>query len=85
MNRIMQNVIDRIDPHREALRLRTTIEDLKHSLMVLDENLSALLAFERETNPGAHAQPLSVRNLQERRDNLTATISVLQKRLDGIN
>lgn len=73
------------DPQREALRLRTTIEDLKHNVVVLDENLDALIAFERVSNLASFAQPLSVRNLQERRDNLTATISVLQKRLDAIS
>ncbi len=80
----MMVYLDRGEETRtHALRILTTIEDLKHNLAVIEENLKALAAYEHRCSPAATAQPLSIRNLQERRDNLTATIAILQRRLDA--
>jgi hypothetical protein len=74
------------DPNEDlpsvAGRLYATIEGLKNNLVVIEENLKALSAFEDQCNPGATTPPPAVRNLERRRDNLLATIFTLQKRLD---
>ncbi|WP_298885768.1 hypothetical protein [uncultured Bradyrhizobium sp.] len=70
--------------HTYEFRLRLVIEDLKHDMFALEENLNALEAFEHASRRTSAAQPLSVRNLRERRDNLIATIATLQNKLSAI-
>jgi hypothetical protein len=58
---------------RQALQLRSMIEDLKRGVLIIEADIAAVVQFERRTNPTNSAYPIAARTLKARRDNLLRT------------
>jgi hypothetical protein len=47
---------------RQASQIRSTIEDLKRGVLLLDTDIGAVEAFERQLDPTNAAYPIAARN-----------------------
>jgi len=60
------------------------IEGLKRGALLLEADTVAFEKFEREADPTKSAYPIAARAMKVRCDNLSRTISILQKKLDEV-
>jgi hypothetical protein len=67
---------------RRAWQLRTMIDDLKRSVLLLEADIAS--AMERTANPAKPAYHIATATLKDRRDNLDRTIWVLEGKLAEI-
>lgn len=64
-------------------RLREMISVMEELIFDIEESIDAIARFERQRNPFLLECPLSVRNLETRRANLTSTLETLSRLVDG--
>jgi hypothetical protein len=69
---------------RKASQLRSTIEDLKRGVLLLEADIGAVEKFEQQANPTKSAYPIAARTMSARRENLVRTILVLQGKLNEL-
>jgi nicotinamide riboside kinase len=69
---------------RQASQIRSMIEDLKRGVLLLDTDIGAVEAFERQLDPTNAAYPIAARTMKARRNNLILTISFLEERLNAL-
>jgi hypothetical protein len=67
---------------REASQIRTMIASLNREIASLDAGIAAELATSRVRDPRHYAYPTTARAMDLRKQNLSATIASLTRRLD---
>ena len=69
---------------RQTSQIRTMIEDLRRGVVLLDTDIEAIEAYERQVDPNNAAYPIAARTIKARRNNLIRTISLLEAKLSTL-
>ncbi|MGH6739932.1 MAG: hypothetical protein ACREDY_13035, partial [Bradyrhizobium sp.] len=70
---------------REAAQIRSMIASLNREVATLDVDIAAELATSRVRDPRHYAYPTTAKAMDLRKQNLSATISSLSRRLDQLD
>ena len=69
---------------RQTAQIQIMIEDLRRRVILLDTDIEAIEAYERQVDPTNAAYPIAARTIKARRNNLIRTISLLEAKLSTL-
>ena len=81
--RVLRQVENSGAGSRQTSHLRLLIEDLKRGVVLLEADIDAVEAFERQVNSTNFASPIAARTRKSRRDNLLGTM-ILERRPNAV-